>query len=192
MASVVLLQVVELGRKLMLSGLIGLVGRGTVAQSVTCMLISFYFFAISYRALPFNKPALNRIKTFSEFQIFVRVAFQFLCLNRTNVLVFTLLVRPQAILVVCVVLQAVDAGVNFDDQEALTLDHYGEILAILTLAFIPVTIFFVYHGIKETRQLRREEVGDNETGIIFENEGGPQFELEIENPVWPNRKEEEL
>ena len=89
-------------------------------------------------------------------------------------------------------MQAVDAGVNFDDQEALTLDHYGEILAILTLAFIPVTIFFVYHGIKETRQLRREEVGDNETGIIFENEGGPQFELEIENPVWPNRKEEEL
>ena len=173
----VLLQVVELGRKLMLSGLIGLVGRGTVAQSVTCMLISFYFFAISYKALPFKKPALNRIKTFSEFQIFVRVAFQCLCLNRTNVLVFTLLVRPQAILVVCVILQAVDAGVNFDEQEALTLDDYGEILVVLTMAFLPVTIFFVYHGIKETKQLRREESGDDKSGIS--DEGQPRSLTEV-------------
>ena len=165
----------------MLSGLIGLVGRGTVTQSVTGMLISSYFFAISYRALPFNKPALSRIKMFSEFQIFVRLAFQFLCLNRTNVLVFIVPFRPQAILVVCVVLQAVDAGVNFDDQEALSIENYGDILVVLTLAFIPVTLFFVHHGIKESRMLVHEKVGDNETG---------QSSVKFENPTGPDAKEE--
>ena len=42
-------EVVELTRKLILSGLIGVVGRGTVAQAVAGTLIAFYFFAISYR-----------------------------------------------------------------------------------------------------------------------------------------------
>eukprot|EP01051_Picozoa_sp_SAG22_P013703 SAG22_NODE_1565_length_4111_cov_2.333749_2_plen_114_part_00 len=103
-------EVIELARKLILSGMIGLVGRGTVAQSASAMLISFYFFAISFRAQPFSKPTLNRIKSFSEFQVF-------------------------AILGVCVIIQSVNAGLDFDSQEVLTIDHYGDLLTFLTVAF---------------------------------------------------------
>ena len=93
-------------RKLILSGVIGLAGRGTVAQSASAMLISFYFFAISFKQQPFEKPTLNRIKAFSEFQIF-------------------------AILAVCVIIQAASAGADFDSEEALTMDGYGALLIIL-------------------------------------------------------------
>ena len=40
-------------------------GRAVVAQFAIGMLVSFYFFAISCRAQPYTKPALNQIKTFS-------------------------------------------------------------------------------------------------------------------------------
>ena len=108
-------EVVELARKLILSGVIGLVGRGTVAQSACAMVISFYFFAISFKQQPFEKPTLNRIKAFSEFQIF-------------------------AILAVCVIIQAASAGADFDSEEALTMDDYGMLLTYLTLAFLPITV----------------------------------------------------
>ena len=39
----------ELGRKLTLAGLIGVVGRGTVAQACVATLIAFWFFAISFK-----------------------------------------------------------------------------------------------------------------------------------------------
>ena len=104
-----------MARKLILSGVIGLAGRGTVAQSASAMLISFYFFAISFKYEPFEKPTLNRIKAFSEFQIF-------------------------AILAVCTIIQAVSAGVDFDSEEALTIDGYGTLLIYLTLAFVPITV----------------------------------------------------
>ena len=65
---------VELSRKLVLTGLLGVVGRGTVGQSFSATLIAFYFFALSYRIQPFNTARLNRIKAFSELQIFVIMA----------------------------------------------------------------------------------------------------------------------
>ena len=65
---------VELSRKLVLTGLLGVVGRGTVGQSFFATLIAFYFFALSYRIQPFNTARLNRIKAFSELQIFVIMA----------------------------------------------------------------------------------------------------------------------
>ena len=100
-----------MARKLILSGVIGFAGRGTVAQSASAMLISFYFFDISFKYEPFEKPTLNRIKAFSEFQIF-------------------------AILAVCTIIQAVSAGVDFDSEEALTMDGYGALLIILPHAGI--------------------------------------------------------
>ena len=102
-----------MARKLILSGVIGLAGRGTVAQSASAMLISFYFFDISFKYEPFEKPTLNRIKAFSEFQIF-------------------------EILAVCTIIQAAtcSAGVDFDSEEALTMDGYGALLIILPHAGI--------------------------------------------------------
>ena len=59
-------EVVELSRKLILSGLIGLFGRGTIAQTFAAVAISFLFFALSVKAQPFKTDKLNRIKVFSE------------------------------------------------------------------------------------------------------------------------------
>ena len=56
-------------RKLILAGLIGLAGRGTVFQTVVATLISFMFFAFSFREMPYNTRRLNAVKTFSEFQL---------------------------------------------------------------------------------------------------------------------------
>ena len=55
-------KVVELGRKLILSGLIGVVGRGSVAQACVATMIGFFFFSISYKEQPFKKDALNEWK----------------------------------------------------------------------------------------------------------------------------------
>merc|ERR1712166_207430 len=46
-------EVIELTRKLILTGLIGMIGRGTVGQSVTCTVVAFVFFAITFRYQPF-------------------------------------------------------------------------------------------------------------------------------------------
>jgi hypothetical protein len=44
-------------------------GAGTIAQSAVATLVTFGFFAASYREQPFNTTRLNSIKVFSEFQV---------------------------------------------------------------------------------------------------------------------------
>jgi hypothetical protein len=39
-------------------------------RSVAATLIAFFFFALSFREQPFKAEATNRLKLFSEFQIF--------------------------------------------------------------------------------------------------------------------------
>lgn len=63
---------VELGRKLLLTGLIGLVQRGSIAQTVLAALISFGFFAATLKAQPFKSERLNLVKLVSEFQLYVQ------------------------------------------------------------------------------------------------------------------------
>ena len=62
-------EIVELIRKLILAGLIGLVGRGTVLQIVVATVISFVFFALAFREMPYNSARLNAIKVLSELQL---------------------------------------------------------------------------------------------------------------------------
>ena len=62
-------EIVELIRKLILAGLIGLVGRGTVLQMVVATVISFVFFALAFREMPYNSARLNTIKVLSELQM---------------------------------------------------------------------------------------------------------------------------
>ena len=66
-------QVVELARKLILAGLIGTAGRGSILQAVVATLVSFAFFAVSFREMPFDTARLNLIKIISEFQMCVPV-----------------------------------------------------------------------------------------------------------------------
>merc|ERR1711865_1323040 len=111
-------EVVELIRKLILSGLIGVFGRGSVAQAAVATLVSFFFFTIVFREMPFISPGLNKIKAFSEFQLF-------------------------AVLLVCTLMQANLAPAGFAG-ELIGMDGYGEILKILTMMILPVTLWFTF------------------------------------------------
>ena len=62
-------EIVELIRKLILAGLIGLVKRGSVLQIVVATVISFLFFAIAFREMPYHTSRLNAVKVLSEFQL---------------------------------------------------------------------------------------------------------------------------
>ena len=108
-------EVVELGRKLTLAGLIGVVGRGT---ALVATLIAFWFFAISFKERPFKKGSLNKIKSFSEFQLF-------------------------AVLLICTVMQSNSAVKGFSD-EIVTVEGYGEALKYLTLMILPLTVYFFF------------------------------------------------
>ena len=59
----------ELIRKLILAGLIGFVGRGTVLQTVLATVVAFMFFGISFREMPYGTSRLNTLKVLSEFQL---------------------------------------------------------------------------------------------------------------------------
>lgn len=119
-------EVVELSRKLILSGLIGLFGRGTIAQSFAAVIISCFFFALSLHARPFTTDNLNRIKVFSEFQIF-------------------------GILLVCIVLQTNATGLPATGLA--TEEFYGNVQLVLTVAIMPMVLYIMgWHA----RELRRE------------------------------------
>jgi hypothetical protein len=45
--------VVELSRKLIMSGLLGLVGRGSIGQAVLAVVLAFIFFAVAFKFQPF-------------------------------------------------------------------------------------------------------------------------------------------
>ena len=113
-------------RKLILAGLIGLAGRGTVFQTVVATLISFMFFAVAYHERPFESSRLNFVKICSEFQLF-------------------------GILLVCVVLQASkDQGISA--TEVLGDDGYGYCQLFLTLAIVPITCYILSMNVKDIRE----------------------------------------
>eukprot|EP01045_Picozoa_sp_COSAG04_P011833 COSAG04_NODE_775_length_10405_cov_20.166214_3_plen_71_part_00 len=62
-------EIVELIRKLILAGLIGIAARGSVLQTVVATAISFVFFALAFRELPYNNSRLNTVKVLSELQL---------------------------------------------------------------------------------------------------------------------------
>ena len=55
----------------MLTGVISLLGRGTIAQSVVAKLISFAFFALHVHVQPYRARTLNIVKAVSEIHLFV-------------------------------------------------------------------------------------------------------------------------
>jgi len=143
-------EVVELGRKLLLSGLIGLFGRGTVAQSFAAALMAFMFFAYSVHMQPYKQRKMNLIKAFNEFQIF-------------------------GILLVCIVLQTDARGLP--TSGAGSGDSYGSFQLWLTLAIFPLVLFLV---VKQARDLRKRRddsphtEGDDSANflnpVVFEEE----------------------
>ena len=103
-------EIVELSRKLMLTGLISLFGRGSVAQVVAATCVSFFYFALVAREQPYNARHLNLVKVFTESQLF-------------------------GILLILVVLQTNHRGL---EEEAVQENDYGLIQIVLALSVVPV------------------------------------------------------
>jgi len=108
-------EVVELTRKLILSGLIGLAGRGSIAQCVFASMLAFGFFGLSLLCQPYKKNSLNTVKLVSEFQIF-------------------------GVLLICIVLQVNDLGL---ENERIGEDGYGLMLVLVTMMIIPISLVFI-------------------------------------------------
>ena len=113
-------EVVELSRKLILTGIIGLFQRGSIAQVVAATMLSFFFFAITIREQPFQTKHLNIIKVVSEIQLFV-------------------------ILLVCCVLQTHHQGFA---AEVVTPGDYGQLQVFATVAVMPITVYLLFKGLR--------------------------------------------
>lgn len=114
--------------------------RGTIAQTLAATIISFIFFAISFREQPFKKPVLNYVKIASEFHVF-------------------------GILLICVVLQTNKSGFTND---GVTEEHYGYIQVALTLSMLPITMVAIVVAVKEFRETISDDAskGKNEDGEV--------------------------
>ena len=139
-------EVVELGRKLILSGLIGLFGRGTIAQNFAAVVISFFFFALSVYAQPFTTDNMNRIKVFGEFQIF-------------------------GVLLVCIILQTDKNGLP--DTGLATDSFYGGVQLVLTVAILPLLVYVIWGNVVATRGevqvLMKRQTREAEAESDFQN-----------------------
>jgi hypothetical protein len=112
--------VVELFRKLLLPGILSLVGRGSIAQAALGTVISFAFFALHLNVKPYKSPTLNIIQAILEAQIF-------------------------PVLLLSVILQQHNVGF---DSEVVTVDDYGSMQTIATISVAPVVICLIAYNVK--------------------------------------------
>jgi len=111
---------VELVRKLLLSGILSLVGRGSIAQAALGTAISFAFFALHLKVEPYKTSTLNFVKAVSEVQLFV-------------------------VLQTSVILQQYNVGF---DSETLQPEAYGDIQTVATALIAPVIVFLIAYNVK--------------------------------------------
>ena len=110
-------------------------------------VIAFFFFSLSIREKPFKESSMNWIKLFSEFQIF-------------------------GVLQMCVVLQGEAVGF---ETEVITVEVYGAIQTVLTLAIVPVVLYIVvdsFRGIKANAKDLKAKKQDPQ------DDDNPVFEME--------------
>jgi hypothetical protein len=112
-------------------------------------VIAFFFFAVSVREKPFEKTRMNWIKFFSEFQIF-------------------------GVLLMCIVLQA--EAVDFE-TEVVTVEVYGAIQTALTLAILPVVLYFLVGSIRDLKDELKDELQDLQDDLQNQDHN-PVFEME--------------
>lgn len=138
-------ELIELFRRLLLCGLLGLLARGSVAQSVIGCVISVAFFALTCRARPYKKTSLNTVKIYADFVV----------------VVVTLL---------SIVLQAFETDFQ---AEAITPDMYGNVLLAVNLALVPVVVYYICVMKAETKSMLedvRHDLGvEDEEWVSCEN-----------------------
>ena len=67
-------ETLDLLRKLMLVGLVLLVRRGSVAQNMVALVLSFFFFALQTSTRPYKLPQDNALRAATEVQVFLVIA----------------------------------------------------------------------------------------------------------------------
>lgn len=135
-------ELVELARKLALTGLIGLLSRGSVAQTVAVSFVAAMFFGAYCWAQPFVASNLNLVKTCSEFLI---LAVLIVCIVHSN----SKFISPD----------------EFNMEEAITIDSYGTLQTAMCVMMVPTTIVFIFVQLQGGG---REAKGDSP---VSENEG---------------------
>jgi Ca2+/Na+ antiporter len=152
-------EVIELSRKLILTGLISLFQRGSIAQTVVATMLSFFFFALTIRAQPFQTKHLNIIKVVSEIQLFV-------------------------ILLVCCVLQTHSQGFA---TETVTPEDYGQLQVFATVAVMPITAYLLIVGLRDVESEFVGTVGHQEdSGSVTEAQTG---EMDTDNKGTKDKKD---
>lgn len=67
-------EILDILRKLLLVGLVLLVDRGSVAQSLVALILSFFFFALQAGTQPYKLPQDNAFRAATEVQVFLVIA----------------------------------------------------------------------------------------------------------------------
>jgi hypothetical protein len=142
-------EVVELLRKLMLSGILSLVGRGSIAQATLGTTITFVFFALHLRVMPYKSVTLNFTKAVSEVQLFV-------------------------VLLMSVLLQSHSVGF---DGEAVTIEDYGLIQTVFTIMIAPVVICLIVYNAKQLHERPADAIVKSQLQMT-ENPLGTEGQIE--------------
>lgn len=119
---------VELSRKMILSGMLGLLGRGSIKQVAVGVVVSFLFFAFALKEHPFESKPLNLVKFACEFQLFL-------------------------ILLSCLVIQTDLRRLTEDN-----VDDLGAFQLVTTFATIPLVAYVVVKEIKDAKAETAEQL----------------------------------
>jgi hypothetical protein len=129
-------EVVELSRKLILSGVIGMFRRGSITQIVAATSISFGFALFAYREQPYHTARMNFIKITSEIQLFL-------------------------IMLLCVVLQTEAQGVTRKG-----LENLGNMQVVVCLSILPITAAALAQGVVDMRDDIKADLANESGGLF--------------------------
>jgi hypothetical protein len=121
---------VELSRKMIMAGLLGLLGRGSIKQVAAAVITSFIFFAVALKEQPFESTGLNLVKVASEFQLFV-------------------------VLLSCLVIQTDVRGLTYQNTADI-----GTFQAVCAFAALPLVAYVVSLNLKAAKEETALALGD--------------------------------
>jgi hypothetical protein len=167
-------EVVELSRKLIMSGLLGLVGRGSIGQAVIAVVLAFSFFAIALKHQPFTNGRLNFLKICSEAQLF-------------------------GILLLCFLIQAVKIGPVGLAAEPITFDGYGVIMVVIAAIVAPIALGSIYLIATDAIESRKADATEVLADAAAVEDARPlglrpvTFEQEfVAPPAWPTTQPQQV
>ena len=161
-----------------MSGLLGLVGRGSIGQAVFAVVLAFIFFAIAFKHQPFTSGRLNFLKICSEAQLF-------------------------GILLVCFLIQAVKIGPVGLAAEPINFDGYGVIMTVIAAIVAPIALGSIYLIARDASESRKTDATEVLADVAAVEDARPvdlrpeTFEQEFmaptrPTPAWPTTQPQQV